>query len=285
MALSSEDTLAPAHAVRFDLDSPTLAATYDRVGVRQFEHGKLLIAALAPRPGERVLDVGTGTGLLGVYTARLVAPGGRVIGIDPLPLRVALAAAKGQLNFEARPGRAEDLSAFADASFDVVYLNSVFHWIDDKARALAEAFRVLRPGGRLGLNSGDAERPHQSATLLRRAAELADLPEASRPHGRNLGAVSNAQLRGLLAQAGFVDIDSASRTIVDQVPNAHDLVEWSRSSSFGNAVAELEAPEQQRLLEALERELQAFRRSEGGGDGYRLERYLVFATARRPASA
>src|SRR5687768_10154024 len=81
---------SPARAtfsVSLALDSAELASTYERVGTRQFEHGKLLIAALAPRPGERVLDIGCGTGRLGDYVAELIAPDGAVVGIDPLPHR------------------------------------------------------------------------------------------------------------------------------------------------------------------------------------------------------
>lgn len=281
----TQTTLTPPAAspaaVRFDLDSPALAQTYDRVGLRQFEHGKLLIAALDPQPGEQVLDVGTGTGWLGAYTAAKVAPQGRVIGIDPLPLRIALAAAKDQPSFETRVGRAEDLSAFADASFDVVYLNSVFHWVADKPRALAEIFRVLKPGGQLGLNSGDAERPHQSASILRSASETAGIAPERRPHGRNLGAVTNTQLRALVQAAGFTAYEGGTRTIVDQVPDAQDLLDWSRSSSFGNAVADLDAQELRRVLAALTRELQPHRHQ----DGFRLERYLIFVTAKKPQAA
>jgi SAM-dependent methyltransferase len=268
----------PKRTVSFDLDTPALARTYDRVGVRQFEHGKLLIAGLDPKPGEQVLDVGTGTGLLGAYTAAKVAPNGRVIGIDPLPLRIELAASKGQANFETRVGRAEDLSAFADASFDIVYLNSVFHWLADPARALAEIFRVLKPGGRFGVNSGDAERPHQSAVLLRTASERAGIAPERRPHGRNLGAVTNARLRELVEAAGFEGYEGATRTIVDQVPDAQNLIEWSRSSSFGNSVADFDATELSRLVHALTHELQSHR----DGASFRLERYLIFAFARKP---
>src|SRR5688572_32723923 len=83
-----------ANPVSLGLDSEELASTYERVSTRQFNHGKLLIAALAPRPGERGLDIGCGTGRLGDYVAGLVAPDGEVVGVDPLPLRIDIAARK-----------------------------------------------------------------------------------------------------------------------------------------------------------------------------------------------
>ena len=67
--------------VRLDLDSRELAATYEEVSTRQFNHGKLLIQELQVRPGERVLDVGCGTGRLGDFVANLVAPTGQVVGV------------------------------------------------------------------------------------------------------------------------------------------------------------------------------------------------------------
>src|SRR5688572_6041558 len=143
MSLSaSTSAAAAAHQVSLNLDSAELANTYERVSTRQFDHGKVLIAALDPKPGERVLDIGCGTGRLGAYVAGLVAPTGEVVGVDPLPLRVEIAARKHAL-FRASVGRAEDLSHFESGSFDVVYLNSVFHWIEDKRQTLEEVRRVL----------------------------------------------------------------------------------------------------------------------------------------------
>jgi len=166
--------------VSLELDSRELAATYDVTSTRQFNHGKVLIAALQLKPGQLVLDVGCGTGRLGEYVANIVAPSGRVIGIDPLPLRIELAASKNP-RFEASVGRAEDLSAFASASFDALYSNSVFHWVSDKQTALREAHRVLKAGGRIGVNSADGDRPHQSAALVREAV----IEEGNRRSGRS----------------------------------------------------------------------------------------------------
>src|ERR1700755_78585 len=129
--------------VSLELDSAELAATYDETSTRQFNHGKVLIAALAPKSGERILDIGCGTGRLGEYVAGLVAPSGEVIGVDPLPLRIDIAGKKNP-RFTASVDRAEDLSKFRDGSFDAAYSNSVFHWVLDKATALREAFRVLK---------------------------------------------------------------------------------------------------------------------------------------------
>jgi ubiquinone/menaquinone biosynthesis C-methylase UbiE len=133
-------------------DSRDLAETYDRLSDVQFESGKRLSEQLEVSAGERVLDVGCGTGRLARWLADRVGPSGTVVGMDPLEERIALARARGDgIRFEV--GRAEDLSAFGDGSFDVVCMSSVFHWIADKAKALAEAHRVLRPGGRLGVTT------------------------------------------------------------------------------------------------------------------------------------
>ncbi len=110
-ASSSITGVCSESGIGLNHDTPELAAAYDKTSVHQFENGKQLISALNISSGERVLDIGAGTGHLAAYVGKIVGPSGWVVGIDPLPLRIEIAQSKASGNFEARVGRAEDLSA------------------------------------------------------------------------------------------------------------------------------------------------------------------------------
>jgi arsenite methyltransferase len=105
-----------------------------------------------PRPGEKVLDLGSGAGMDSLIAARMVGPDGRVIGVDMTPamLEKSRQAARqaGLSNVEFREGYAEDLPV-EDGWADVVISNGVLNLMPDKAAALEEMDRALRPGGRL----------------------------------------------------------------------------------------------------------------------------------------
>ncbi|WP_437728020.1 methyltransferase domain-containing protein [Sorangium sp. So ce861] len=97
-------------------DTPQLAQDYEvRSAERQFRHGQRLIAELGVRAGERVLDIGSGTGLLAEHVAGTVGPTGRVLGIDPLPLRVEIAQRKGHLPESLRVQAVEDIKRELEA--------------------------------------------------------------------------------------------------------------------------------------------------------------------------
>lgn len=112
-----------------------------------------LLDVVAPRPGDRVLDVGCGTGVVARRAALRVQPRGSVSGIDISPdmLAVARAAAhRDGVSIDWYEGRAEALP-FPDASFDLVLSQFALMFFADRAKAMAEMRRVLRPGGRIGV--------------------------------------------------------------------------------------------------------------------------------------
>jgi arsenite methyltransferase len=104
-------------------------------------------AVLALQPGEQVLDIGSGPGLLAAEMAEEVGADGRVHGIDPSDDMLAIARhSETSVDY----GRGDALAVpFGDERFDVVVSTQVYEYVDDIEGALAEARRVLRPGGRL----------------------------------------------------------------------------------------------------------------------------------------
>jgi arsenite methyltransferase len=266
--------------ISLEHDTPELACSYDEAGLVQFRHGKFLIGPLAIRSGEHVLDIGTGTGRLAEFVAGLVGPNGRVTGIDPLAGRIEIARLRQSDNLHFDTGRAEDLARFADGQFDAVYLNSVFHWIADKGRALREIRRVLKPAGRLGLNVQDPSQPHQSRVLLRQAIAEAGLADDRQDSNPVLGS-TDEELKALFAANGFAGYRSELRALVDIHDDADSLLRWSEASAFGNFLEAFSATERNLVRRAFARLVEDKRTPEG----LSLERYLRFAFARKSPSA
>jgi SAM-dependent methyltransferase len=110
------------------------------------------IALLELRPGETVLDLGSGAGIDAFLAAREVGPSGRVIGVDMTPQMLqrarANAAAGGHGNVEFREGRLEALPV-ESGTVDAVTSNCVINLVPDKEAVFREVARVLRPGGRM----------------------------------------------------------------------------------------------------------------------------------------
>lgn len=152
------------------------------------------------RPGEVVLDLGSGAGADVLISARRVAPTGRAIGLDMTEEMLALArrnaAEAGVENVEFLHGYLEDIP-LPDASVDVVISNCVLNLAADKNVVLAEAARVLRRGGRLAFSDVIADESRDETTK-------ADMTEWT---GCIAGALTHTEFTNALNIAGFTDIE------------------------------------------------------------------------------
>ncbi|MEV8453676.1 arsenite methyltransferase [Streptomyces sp. NPDC052095] len=152
------------------------------------------------REGERVLDLGSGGGIDVLLSARRVGPTGKAYGLDMteemLALALANAARAGARNVEFLKGTIEAVPLPA-ATIDVVISNCVINLSTDKPAVFAEIFRVLRPGGRVGVSDVVAD----DALTPAQRAERGDYV------GCIAGALSFAEYRCGLAAAGFTDIE------------------------------------------------------------------------------
>jgi demethylmenaquinone methyltransferase/2-methoxy-6-polyprenyl-1,4-benzoquinol methylase len=131
-----------------------LPAAYDRMGaVLSFGQDprwrRALIDAIDPRPGQRILDVATGTGMVALGLARR---GATVVGLDQSEhmLSVARRRLAGAENPTFIQGEAEHLP-FADGEFDALTFTYLLRYVDDRAATMRELARVVKPGGRIGM--------------------------------------------------------------------------------------------------------------------------------------
>lgn len=237
------------------------AETYERkmVPVLFAPWAPLLLDLAGPQPGERVLDLACGSGIVARLAAARVGSGGRVDGLDlnPAMLEVARAAAeREQIDVTWHQGRMESLP-FPDADFDVVTCQHGLQFVPERPRAAAEMHRVLRDDGRLAVAvwQGLDRHPFFAAfndALLRHIG----VPALAAPF-----AIESAEaLRALLADAGFREVAVQARSmpahfpdpdgfvamevevIAAAIPDAQHLDEHARAALAAAISAELAGP-------------------------------------------
>ena len=185
------------------------------------------VARAELRPGEVVLDLGSGGGIDVLLSARRVSPGGKAYGLDMTDEMLDLARENlrkaGATNVEFLKGTIEAIP-LPDASVDVILSNCVINLSAEKDRVFREAFRVLKPGGRLAVSDVVVRGPVPPA--LRRSVELWI--------GCVAGALEEQEYREKLQGAGFVDV----RLETTRVYRAEDAREWLSKAGVDPAAME-----------------------------------------------
>lgn len=257
------------------------ARRYDQISDPQFTHGRDLIELLELQQGDRVLDIGCGTGRLAALALKRIEASGQIVGIDPAAERIELARAVYAPQIEFRVGRGEDLSDFRAATFDAVYMNSTFEWIEDKSRALAEVHRVLKPRGRIGIATTVRDRRNELGRLVRQAyrrvrygAKIAE--DRSAEHGTSL-----EEIRRLLCAGRFDTRAFEYRTYISSFEDAGQIIEFVNATTFGAALGWCSGDEVEALRSALERIIDEELPEERRENGIRLERYVLLVVAER----
>jgi SAM-dependent methyltransferase len=169
-----------------------------------------MLEALAPEPGQTILELAAGTGETGFAAARAIGPAGRLISTDFAPEMVAAARREserlGLLNVDHREMDAERMD-LADDSVDGVLCRWGYMLMADPAAALAETRRVLRDGGRLSLSVWGPDARNPWASLPAGALREHTGAQPGDPHDPGIFAMADAErVRSLLQDAGFAEL-------------------------------------------------------------------------------
>jgi ubiquinone/menaquinone biosynthesis C-methylase UbiE len=221
---------------------------------------RVLLEYAAPQPGERVLDVACGTGIVTRHVAPMVGAAGKVVGLDISPVMLAVAhalPAPGGAAVEWQEGNALTL-ALPDDAFDLVLCHQGLQFFPDRAAAVREMQRVLTNGGRVVLSVWQALQRHPVFAAVYEAA------------ARRLNATISAvalpfafwdaeALRALLSAAGFRRIEISPQSLNANFPAPERFVQLTVLGSAATipTFAQLDTAARAALVEAVIRESEA----------------------------
>jgi ubiquinone/menaquinone biosynthesis C-methylase UbiE len=248
-------------------------------------HGRLaarLVELASPIPGERVLDIGCGTGLVAQLVAERVGPSGEVIGVDIARRLLEVAARQGSPAVRFLHCPAEAL-VFSDLTFDLATLGDALAYLSDPWRALEEARRVLRRGARVAvsvlaraLSTPAQELYHRLLVALERRHPVV----VPRPPGDRTRFGEPEILARMLRSAGFTEVVT---TMMVTGGRARDARQWTElmmgAGPSSHALLSVLGPA---VRERFERELSEQMGLLGEEEAFRYHHPFTFAVAIRP---
>lgn len=231
-------------------------------------------------PGQRVLDVACGTGILAREVAARTGPTGQAVGVDPNSGMLAVARRLAPA-IDWREGVAETLP-FTDESFDAVVSQFGLMFFTDRHRSLREMMRVLRPGGRLALAIWDSLH-----SMPAYAAEVALLERtAGRPAADALRAPfllgNREDLATLLTESGLASADVTDHAGTSRFPSIRSMVEADLRGWLPVLGVNLDEDQIRRVLEGAEQALSRHATSDGRAE-FKLSALLVTASKSQPS--
>lgn len=248
------------------------AERYHRLSDPQLAWGRAVLDRLDPRPGERILDLGCGTGRL---TSEIAGRTGRmVVGLDRS--EAMLAEARRASPASAAYVRGDGARLPFDAAFDAVYSAATFHWILDHARLFDSIASVLRPGGRLVAQCGGGPNLRR---LLERSHALMDAP----PYASHMQGWSDPwtfaypdETRERLERAGFEDVQVWLEETPTSLPGAQAFADFISCVCVRHHVDRLPAALRQPFVHALTNLASA------DAPAFTLDYWRLNLTARKP---
>lgn len=239
-----------------------------------------LVAAAELSPGETVLDVGCGTGIVARTAAGVVGPAGAVRGVDINPDMLATARrvaadTAGTITF--RQADAADLP-FDDATFDVVVCQEVLQFVEDPTAALSEMQRVAVPGGRIAISVlRPLDRNPVYATFSEALGERAG-PAAEAMMASPFAFGDREALRGAATAAGLEDVRILIAVGEERYPSVEAFVQREAASSpLAGPLGELADDDRAAMVAALQDQLAPHR--DDGGLCFHNETHLLTARA------
>jgi ubiquinone/menaquinone biosynthesis C-methylase UbiE len=192
-----------------------------------------LIELATPGPGERVLDVACGTGIVARRAALRVGSGGKVVGLD---LNEGMLGMASKASSDVRPvieWRQGDATSIPlpDGAFDVVFCQQGLQFFPDQPTALSEMHRVLTPNGRLALSVLRSVEHNPGYRLLADALERHVGPEAGAMMRSPFSLLSGDELRDLITGAGFQDVRIFLGIGSVRYPTVEEFLQWEGASS------------------------------------------------------
>lgn len=237
---------------------PDLSSHFEHIVTdRHLKAGRALAVAMSLTRGESVLELGCGTGLLSEYLADCVGMRGDVLGLDPSPYHMAIAHQRARPNLRFQVGSPLTLSRFPVGCFHAIVVNDLIHAWPDPGVPLAALYRILKPGGRLGLVTHCKDHPHPVTVVQEAVLAQAPFSDALRGPGDRTYPLSAAGLQAQLREAGFEMLDVMAQADVTVHNTVDAAIAFVQAGTWGQFLRHL--PEQPVDLRAQAREQIAMR--------------------------